>query len=33
MTEIGPIDYVVIEFPGDSPTGEALPMVIDLVHP
>lgn len=31
MTEIGPIDYLVVEFPGDRRTGEGLPMVVDLV--
>ena len=31
MTEMGPIDYLVIEFPGDRRTGEGLPMIVDLV--
>lgn len=31
MTEMGPIDYLVIEFAGDRRTGEGLPMVVDLV--
>ena len=31
MTEIGPIDYLVIEFAGTTPTGEGLPMLVDLV--
>jgi hypothetical protein len=29
--EIGPIDYVVLEWPGRQPTGEALPLLRDLV--
>jgi Family of unknown function (DUF6325) len=30
--EIGPIDYVVVEWPaGKQPTGEGLPMLVDLV--
>lgn len=30
--EVGPIDYVVLEWPaGKQPTGEALPMLVDLV--
>lgn len=28
---IGPIDYVVVEFPGNRMTGEGLPILIDLV--
>jgi len=31
MVEMGPIDYVVIEFPGSRLTGEALPLLVDLV--
>src|ERR1700709_1506168 len=30
-TEVGPIDYVVIEFPEDRLTGEGLPLLVDLV--
>ena len=30
--EMGPIDYVVIEWPGRQPTGEAAPIVVDLVQ-
>jgi dihydroorotase-like cyclic amidohydrolase len=31
--EIGPIDYLVVEWPpGQKPTGEALPMLVDLVE-
>lgn len=29
--EIGPIDYLVIEFPGSHLTGEGLPLLVDLV--
>ncbi len=29
--EIGPIDYVVVEWPGRQPNGEAIPHLIDLV--
>ena len=29
--ELGPIDYIVVEWPGRQPTGEAMPHLIDLV--
>jgi hypothetical protein len=29
--EMGPIDYLVVEWPGRQPTGEAMPYLIDLV--
>ncbi|MEU9320267.1 DUF6325 family protein [Streptomyces sp. NPDC048295] len=29
--ETGPIDYLVIEFPGSRMTGEGLPLLVDLV--
>lgn len=29
--DIGPIDYLVVEYPGSRPTGEALPYLVDLV--
>lgn len=29
--EMGPIDYLVIEWPGQQPTGEAIPHLVDLV--
>jgi uncharacterized membrane protein len=29
--EMGPIDYVVVEFPGNRMTGEAFPILMDLV--
>ena len=28
--EMGPIDYIVIEWPGPQPTGEVAPMIVDL---
>jgi hypothetical protein len=31
LDEIRPIDYVVIEWPGGRPTGEAAPLLVDLV--
>ena len=31
LEEMGPIDYVVLEWPGRQPTGEAIPLVLDLV--
>ena len=31
LNEMGPIDYVLVEWPGRQPTGEALPHLIDLV--
>ena len=33
LDETGPIDYVVIEFPGNRMTGEGFPLLIDLVDP
>jgi uncharacterized membrane protein len=32
LDEMGPIDYVVIEWPGRQPTGEVAPHVVDLVE-
>ncbi|MFD4657174.1 DUF6325 family protein [Kitasatospora sp. NPDC058444] len=31
LAETGPIDYLVVEFPGNRMTGEGLPLLIDLV--
>ena len=31
LDESGPIDYIVIEWPGRQPTGEAVPLLVDLV--
>jgi hypothetical protein len=28
---VGPVDYLVVEFPGDRRTGEGLPLLVDLV--
>jgi hypothetical protein len=30
LDEMGPIDYLVVEFPGNKMTGEAFPILIDL---
>lgn len=29
--QLGPIDYLVVEYPNGQPTGEAMPHLIDLV--
>jgi hypothetical protein len=32
LDELGPIDYVVLEWPsGSAPSGEAAPMIVDLI--
>jgi len=31
LNEMGPIDYVLVEWTGKQPTGEAVPHLIDLV--
>ena len=31
LEEMGPVDYVVLEWPGKQPSGEAAPLIIDLV--
>ena len=31
LDQMGPIDYLVIEWPGRQPTGEAAPILVDLV--
>jgi len=31
LDQTGPIDYLVVEFPGNRMTGEAFPLLIDLV--
>jgi len=30
-TDLGPIGYLIVEFPGNKMTGEALPLLVDLV--
>lgn len=32
LEEMGPIDYLLIEWPGRQPTGEAAPIVADLAE-
>src|ERR1051325_7548729 len=29
---MGPVDYLVIEFPGNRMTGEGIPLLLDLVN-
>jgi hypothetical protein len=31
LDTMGPIDYLVVEFPGNRMTGEGLPLLVDLV--
>ncbi|MEU9177064.1 DUF6325 family protein [Streptomyces sp. NPDC048550] len=31
IDDMGPVDYAVIEFPGNRMTGKGLPMLVDLV--
>jgi uncharacterized protein DUF6325 len=31
LEELGPVDYVVLEWPHAQPTGEAIPLILDLV--
>lgn len=31
LDQMGPIDYLVVEFPGNKLTGEAFPLLVDLV--
>ncbi|MCW2803348.1 MAG: hypothetical protein QOF52_2481 [Propionibacteriaceae bacterium] len=32
LEDIGPIDYLVVEFPGSKMTGEGLPLLVELVE-
>jgi hypothetical protein len=32
VDELGPIEYLVVEFPGSRMTGEGLPVLVDLVE-
>jgi hypothetical protein len=32
LEDMGPIDYLLIEWPGRQPTGEAAPILVDLVE-
>lgn len=31
LDQMGPVDYIVVEFPGNKMTGEAYPLLVDLV--
>jgi uncharacterized protein DUF6325 len=31
LDEMGPIDYIVLEWPGQQPKGEVAPLILDLV--
>jgi len=31
LETMGPVDYIVVEFPGNKMTGEGLPLLVDLV--
>lgn len=31
LSEMGPIDYILVEWPGRQPNGEAVPHLVDLV--
>ncbi|WP_198668346.1 DUF6325 family protein [Streptomyces triticisoli] len=32
LQEMGPVDYLIVEFPGNRMTGEGFPLLIDLVE-
>jgi Family of unknown function (DUF6325) len=32
LEEMGPVDYIVLEWPGRQPKGDAIPLIIDLVE-
>ena len=31
LSEVGPVDYLILKFPGNRMTGEGLPILLDLV--
>jgi hypothetical protein len=31
LDQLGPVDYLIVEFPGSRMTGEGLPLLVDLV--
>lgn len=31
LDQMGPVDFLVVEWPGQQPTGEAAPLLLDLV--
>jgi hypothetical protein len=31
LDEMGPIDYVVLEWPNEQPTGDVVPLILDVV--
>ncbi|WP_344053998.1 DUF6325 family protein [Streptomyces thermoalcalitolerans] len=32
LQEMGPVDYLIVEFPGNRMTGEGFPLLLDLVE-
>ena len=32
IEEMGPVDYIVLEWPGRQPKGDAAPLIVDLVE-
>ncbi|HYI20435.1 MAG TPA: DUF6325 family protein [Solirubrobacteraceae bacterium] len=32
LEEMGPVDYIVIEWPGRQPTGEVVPMIVEAAE-
>ena len=32
LEEMGPIDYVVLEWPGEQPVGDVVPLILDAVE-
>ena len=31
LQEMGPIDYVVLEWPGEQPVGDVVPLILDVI--